>query len=61
MFHAKMPPIDPSRKMPRLITSSRSLPYWSPSFPRSGVSTEALSRKAVSSHVAQAVEVWRSR
>ena len=60
MFHAKMAPIEPSRKIPRLITSSRSLPCWSPSLPSSGVSTEALSRNAVSSQVAHAVEVSRS-
>ena len=60
MFHAKIPPIDPSRKMLRLITSSRSFPYWSPSLPRIGVRTEALRRNAVRSQVAQAVVVSRS-
>jgi hypothetical protein len=60
MFHAKIPPIEPSRKIPRLITSSRSLPYWSPSLPSSGVNTDALSRNAVSSQVAQPVVVSRS-
>jgi hypothetical protein len=60
MLQAKIPTIDPIRKMPSEITSSRSLPYWSPSLPSSGVSTDALSRNAVSSQVTQAVEVFRS-
>ncbi len=49
---ASAAPIDPSRKSERLITSSRSFPCWSPSLPRMGVSTAALSRNTVSTHVA---------
>ncbi len=60
MFQAKIAPTEPTRKIPRLITSRRSLPYWSPSLPRMGVRTDALSRNAVRSQVTQAVEVPRS-
>jgi hypothetical protein len=49
------------KKMDRLTTSSRLLPYWSPSLPRMGVATAATSRKPVKSHVAHAVVVCRSR
>ena len=61
MFQAQAAAIEPTRKTARLITSSRSLPYWSPSFPRSGVATEATSRKIVSTQVTQVVVVCRSR
>ena len=61
MFHASAQPMQPRRKTLRLITSSRSLPYWSPSLPRIGVATDATSRKTVSTHVAQVVVVSSSR
>jgi hypothetical protein len=61
MFHATAQPTQPARKSERLITSSRSFPYWSPSFPRTGVATDATSRKTVSTHVAQVVVVSSSR
>ena len=43
------------------MTSIRSLPCWSPSLPSSGVATEALSKKIVSTHVAHACVVSNSR
>ena len=61
MFGASTAPRHPTKKIPRAITSRRSLPCWSPSLPSRGVATEALSRKPVSSHVAQPVVVCRSR
>jgi len=61
MFHAQAAAIEPARKTARLITSSRSFPYWSPSLPRSGVATEATRRKIVSTQVTQVVVVCRSR
>src|SRR6266540_1298152 len=61
MFGAKIAAAEPMKKTPRLIRSSRSLPYWSPSFPSSGVSTDAESRNPVSSHVAHPVVVSNSR
>ena len=60
MFGATAAPRQPTKKMPRAITSSRSFPYWSPSLPSSGVATEADSRKPVSSQVAQPVVVCSS-
>jgi hypothetical protein len=59
-FGAKIAATLPRKKMPRLITSNRSLPCWSPSFPSSGVVTDAESRNPVSSHVAHAVLVSNS-
>ena len=50
----------PTQEDAEAMTSSRSLPYWSPSFPSSGVATDAKSRKPVSSQVAQAVVVSNS-
>jgi hypothetical protein len=47
--------------MQRLIRSIRSLPCWSPSLPKSGVATEAESRKPVSNHADQAAVVSNSR
>ena len=38
-------PTQPAKKTERLISSSRSLPYWSPSLPSSGVATAEVSRK----------------
>ncbi len=60
MFHAKIAQTLPVRKIEREITSIRSLPYWSPSLPKSGVATEAESRKPVSSHADQAAVVSNS-
>ena len=54
-FQAKAAPRQPARKSPRLISSSRSLPNWSPSRPRIGVITAPETRKPVSIHVVQAV------
>ena len=45
----------PARKSPRLISSSRSLPNWSPRRPRIGVSTAPETRKPVRIQVVQAV------
>ena len=53
-FHANAAPTQPARKRPRLTSSSRSFPYWSPSLPRTGVVTAAETRNAVSTHVVQA-------
>ena len=61
MFQAQAAATEPTRKIARLITSRRSLPYWSPSLPRSGVATDATSRKTVSTQVTQVVVVCRSR
>src|SRR5215207_3171798 len=60
MFQAAAAPMQPARKRPRLTSSIRSLPYWSPSRPRIGVATAAETRKPVSTHVAQAVVAFRS-
>ena len=60
MFGARAAPTQPTKKMPRLIRSSRSLPYWSPSLPSSGVATDAVSRNPVRSQVTQPVVVCRS-
>ena len=60
MSHAKAAPMLPRKKMPSEMTSSRSLPYWSPSLPSTGVATDAERRKPVSSHVAQVVVVPNS-
>ena len=49
------------RRRRRLTSRKRSLPYWSPSLPSTGVATAETSRNAVKSHVAQAVVVCRSR
>ena len=61
MFGAKIAATLPVKKIRRLMRSTRSFPYWSPSRPSSGVATEAESRNPVSSHVAQAVVVSNSR
>ena len=61
MFHAKIAATQPTKNTARLITSSRSLPYWSPSLPSTGVATDATSRKTVSTHVTHVVVVCRSR
>ena len=60
MFRATAQPIAADEEDARLITSSRSLPYWSPSLPSSGVATEATSRNTVSTHVTQVVVVSSS-
>ena len=60
IFHAAAAPMQPTRKTARLITSSRSLPCWSPSLPISGVSTAELSRKPVKIQVDHVVVVCRS-
>ncbi len=60
MLQAKVAPMQPARKSPRLTSSNRSLPYWSPSRPRIGVVTAAASRNPVSTQVTQAVVVSRS-
>jgi hypothetical protein len=41
-------------------TSRRSLPYMSPRRPISGVATDALSRYAVSTQLAELTDVWRA-
>ena len=61
MFHAKIAATQPTKKTSRLTSRKRSLPYWSPSLPSTGVATAETSRNAVKSHVAQAVDVCRSR
>ncbi len=61
MLPANDAPTQPTKNTERLISSTRSLPYWSPSFPSSGVETAEVSRKAVKSQAAQAVVVCRSR
>src|SRR5918992_5027755 len=58
---AKAAPALPTRKSPRLTTSMRSLPNWSPSLPRIGVVTAAVTRNAVSTHVTHAVVPPSSR
>ena len=45
---------DPRPNTPSEMSSQCSLPYMSPSRPNSGVATAAVSRNAVSSHVASA-------
>ena len=55
MFHANAAPRQPARKSPRLTSSIRSLPNWSPSLPRIGVVTAAETRNPVSTHVVHAV------
>src|SRR5215210_1439122 len=60
MSHAAAAPMQPARKSPRLTSSSRSFPNWSPSRPSSGVATAAETRKAVRIHVVQAVLVPNS-
>ncbi len=60
MSHASAAPMQPARKSPRLTSSSRSLPNWSPSRPRRGVATAAETRKPVSTQVVQAVLVPNS-
>ncbi len=60
-FHAKAAPMQPTRKIERLIRSMRSLPNWSPSLPRTGVVTAAETRNAVSTHVTHAVVPPSSR
>ena len=61
MSQATAHPTHPARNSPRLIVSSRSFPYWSPSLPRIGVATEATSRNTVSTQVIHVVVVCRSR
>ncbi len=54
----------PSEARPKIaiaITSSLSLPYWSPSLPRIGVRTEEVSSRMVAIQVTQAVLVSNSR
>ena len=60
MSQANAQPTEPRKNSARLITSKRSLPNWSPSFPRIGVNTAALSRNPVKTHVTQVVDVPRS-
>ena len=60
MFQANDASTQPTNRASRLSTSSRSFPYWSPSFPISGVVTAATSMKPVSTHVTHVVEVCRS-
>ena len=55
MFQAKAAPRQPARKSPRLTSSIRSLPNWSPSLPRIGVITAPETRKPVSTQVVHAV------
>ena len=50
----------PTAKISIAITSSRFLPYVSPSLPRSGVATAEVSRKPVKTHVVQVFVVLRS-
>ena len=55
-------PNEPRPKIVRHTTSSRFLPYMSPSLPSSGVSTEELNKKPVTSHVVSSCDVpnsWR--
>ena len=54
-LQANEAPRQPARKSPRLISSSRSLPNWSPRRPRIGVSTAPETRKPVRIQVVQAV------
>src|SRR5436190_14643656 len=61
MFQAAAAPAQPTKNSASEITSSRSLPYWSPSLPRIGVDTEATSSSAVSTQVTQVVVVCSSR
>ena len=61
MFHASAAPTQPASEHKSVIVSSRSLPYWSPSLPSTGVATDATSRKTVSTHVTHVVVVCRSR
>ena len=49
MLPANDAPTQPTKNTERLISSTRSLPYWSPSLPSSGVETAEVSRKAVKS------------
>ena len=51
MLPANDAPTQPTKNTERLISSTRSLPYWSPSLPSSGVETAEVSRKAVKSQV----------
>ena len=55
MLHATAAPRQPARKSPRLTSSIRSFPNWSPSLPRIGVVTAAETRKPVSTQVVHAV------
>jgi hypothetical protein len=61
MFHASAQPMQPSAKIESEITSRRSLPCWSPSFPSSGVATEATRRNTVRTHVTHVAVVFSSR
>ena len=61
MFQAAAAPMEPTKNSASEMTSSRSFPYWSPSLPRTGVATEATSRKTVSTQVTQVVVVCSSR
>jgi hypothetical protein len=60
MFHAAAAPTQPMKKSVSETTSRRSLPCWSPSFPRIGVVTAETSRNAVKTQVAHAFVVWKS-
>ena len=51
---------DPTPKMASEMSSQRSLPCMSPRRPSSGVATDDVSRKAVSSQVASAGLAWNS-
>src|SRR6266566_3195478 len=51
---------DPAARPVRVTTSTRFLPYMSPSRPAIGVTTDAASRYAVKIHATPEVEVWRS-
>ncbi len=57
MFQASAQPTVPRKNSTRLTTRIRSLPNRSPSLPRMGVNTAAVSRNAVNTHVAHAVVV----
>ena len=61
MSGAAAQPMQPTRKVASDTTSRRSFPNRSPSFPRIGVSTDADSRKPVSTQVTQVVDASSSR
>ena len=51
---------EPAASPERVTTSTRFLPYMSPSRPAIGVTTDAASRYAVKTHATPDVEVCRS-
>ena len=55
MFQASAHPTVPRKNSMRLTTRIRSLPNRSPSLPRMGVNTAAVSRKPVNTHVTHVV------